>query len=83
MLPLSLSVRLLTNTYVSILLGNCSHECLNFKLTGLELAYTAGHIDTLTAANPGLIYAGEADYVKFFRQPGYSTKNSQIMSKPT
>ncbi|WJZ97549.1 hypothetical protein VitviT2T_016141 [Vitis vinifera] len=50
---------------------------------GLELAYTAGHIDTLTAANPGLIYAGEADYVKFFRQPGYSTKNSQIMSKPT
>nr|CAN83539.1 hypothetical protein VITISV_021330 [Vitis vinifera] len=45
--------------------------------------YGAGHIDTVWTANPGLIYAGEADEVNFFRQPGYSTKNSQIMSKPT
>ncbi|KAG6579375.1 hypothetical protein SDJN03_23823, partial [Cucurbita argyrosperma subsp. sororia] len=46
-----------------------------------EFAYGSGHINPLSAVNPGLIYnATEIDYVRFLCGQGYSTKLVQQVS---
>lgn len=47
-----------------------------------ELAYGAGLINPVKAANPGLVYdINEADYIKFLCGEGYTDKELRILTK--
>ncbi|GJX97443.1 cucumisin-like protein [Tanacetum coccineum] len=51
------------------------------KNTDAEFAYGSGHINPLTAVDPGLVYdAGEADYVSFLCGQGYDAIKLKIVT---
>ena len=49
--------------------------------TDAEFAYRAGHINSIRAVNPGLVYdAEEVDYVNFLCGQGYSNKSLKLVT---